>query len=81
MTMTGFPFPLLDFLLSIEFLGAANPRSRNLQTDLAAFRQEDVHGLLRILCKLTLHKLNIFVCFRLEFGGGIATGSSFDLFM
>ena len=64
-------------LLSVQLLGGSDPRRGHLQADLAALRQEDVHGLLRVLSELSLHALDVFVRLRLELRGGVAAGAAF----
>ena len=68
---------LCQRLLSVQLLGGSDPRRGHLQADLAALRQEDVHGLLRVLSELPLHALDVFVRLRLELRGGVAAGAAF----
>ena len=51
-----------------------------LQTDLAALRKQNVHCLLSVLRKQSLHFLNVFVCLGLNFGRCII-GSTFQYFV
>lgn len=62
-------------LLPVKLLRGTDPRRGHLQAHLAAFRQEDVHGLLGVFRKLALHSLDVFVRLRLEFGGGVSPSS------
>ena len=65
--------PNVPCSLSVKLLGGTDPRRRHLQANLAAFRKEDVNGLLRVPGELTLHTLDVLVRLRLELGGGVAT--------
>lgn len=63
-------------LFSKSLLRGTDSRRRYLQTNLTTLTQKNIHGLLSILVELSLHVLDVFIGFCLEFGGGIAAGSA-----
>ena len=74
------PQPVTKFQLhllrnnAISLLSGTYPSGGNLQTDLAALRQEDVRGLLRVARELSLHALDVAAGLGLELGRGRSTG-------
>ena len=70
------PHPILTTLLSVQLLGGTDPGRRHLEADLAALRQQNVHGRLGVLGELALHPQNLGGGLGAELDGGFVPAGS-----